>query len=283
MKRTPISIAIFPSTAGIIGSTTIPIAGSAVYSSLKGRSAASSGGSFRGTIGFVGGYVGSGFSSAPLNNGLNNGQYEFPEGINYGGHAPRPQQAFLTEKIGPILRRPYKKTLYLDFHTGLGANGVLSVILGKQPAPGPKRELEQMFRPYQANGIEITDPATTPGFFATWGDVIDFVPNLSSRPQSFLAVTMEYGTMGLDAVNELRSANRMILDAEKYNFHCETQARCATRSKVIPARCSTRPTPSGGTRFCARPISRSGLCATSSDPLALAVRRHIGCIRSCPA
>ena len=83
-----------------------------------------------------------------------------------------------------------------------------------------------MFGPYQANGIEITDPTTTPGFFATYGDVIDFVPSLSSRPQSFLAVTMEYGTMGLDAVNELRSANRMILDAEKYNFHCATQAVC---------------------------------------------------------
>jgi hypothetical protein len=184
-------------------------------------------GSFRGTLGFVGGYVGSGFSSAPLDNGLNNGQYEYPQGINYGGRAPRPQQAFLEQKIGPILARPYKKTLYLDFHTGLGGNGVLSVILGKQPAPGPKQDLQQMLGPYKANGIEITDPTTTPGFFATYGDVIDFVPTLSSHPQSFLAVTMEYGTMGLDAINELRSANRMILDSEKYNFHCTSQEICA--------------------------------------------------------
>lgn len=183
-------------------------------------------GSARGTLGFAEGYVGSGFSGAPLNNGLNNGQYDFPEGINYGGHAPRPQQVFLKEKIGPILARPYQKTLYLDFHTGLGQDGVLSVILGKQPEAGPKEELRQMLVPHRAEGIEITDPSTTPGFFATYGDVIDFVPSLSSRPRSFLAVTMEYGTLGVDAVNELRSANRMILDGQKYNFHCVSRDVC---------------------------------------------------------
>jgi hypothetical protein len=37
---------------------------------------------------------------------------------------------------------------------------------------------------------------------------------------------MEYGTMGLDAINELRSANRMILDSEKYNFHCASREVC---------------------------------------------------------
>jgi hypothetical protein len=76
--------------------------------------------------------------------------------------------------------------------------------------------------------FEITDSAATPGFFATYGDVIDFVPNLSSRPGSFLAVTMEYGTMGLDPINEPRSANRMILDGEKYNFRCVSQEVCDT-------------------------------------------------------
>ena len=181
-------------------------------------------GSARGTMGFVAGFAGSGFSSGPLNNGLNNGQYEFPEGINYGGHTPRPQQAFLQQKIEPILVHPYRKILYLDFHTGLGQDGVLSIILGKKPQLAPKEELMRMLGAYRNDGIEITDPATAPGFFATYGDVIDYVPTLSSSP--FLAVTMEYGTMGLDAISELRSANRMILDAQKYNFHCVTQDVC---------------------------------------------------------
>jgi hypothetical protein len=183
-------------------------------------------GSARGTFGFLGGFIGGGFSGDALNNGLNNGQYAFPEGINYGGDAPRPQQGFLIENIKPILARPYRKTWYLDFHTGLGADGVLSVILGKKPAAGPKQDLQRLFGADQAQGIEITDPTTAPGFFADYGDVIDFVPSLSSRPDSFLAVTMEYGTMGLDPVNQLRSANRMILDSEKYDFHCVSQEVC---------------------------------------------------------
>jgi hypothetical protein len=183
-------------------------------------------GSARGSWGFLTGFIGSGFSSGPLNDGLNNGQYEFAEGINYGGHSPRPQQEFLRQMIGPILARPYRKTLYLDFHTGLGQDGVLSVILGKKPASGPRQDLQKLLGAYQPQGIEITDPSTTPGFFADFGDVIDFVPSLSSHPDTFIAVTMEYGTMGLDPINELRSANRMILDGEKYNFGCAAPAVC---------------------------------------------------------
>jgi hypothetical protein len=83
-----------------------------------------------------------------------------------------------------------------------------------------------MLGSHQADGIKITDPAATPGFFRTYGDVIDFVPSLSSHPEAFLAVTMEYGTLGTDPLNEMRSANRIILDGQKYNSSCTTREVC---------------------------------------------------------
>ena len=182
-------------------------------------------GSLRGSLGFVNGVIGAGFDTAPLNNGLDNGQYEFPLGINYGGKAPQPQTAFLKQKIAPILARNYKKTLYLDFHTGLGDKDGLAVILGKNPEPAQEQALRSMLGQYRDQGIKITSPSD-PKFFATVGDVIDFVPSLSRHPHSFLAVTMEYGTIGDDTVSQLRSANRIILDNQKYNFGCISQRIC---------------------------------------------------------
>src|SRR5262249_36761487 len=123
----------------------------------------------------------SGFKTAALNEGLDTGPYQIPKGPNYGGRQPAEQTRFLRAAAGPVLARHWRKTLYLDYHTGLGDNGVLSIILGKHPASGPLTELTQMFGARKSDGIEITT-GQTKGFFPTEGDVIDFVPSLSGDP-----------------------------------------------------------------------------------------------------
>jgi hypothetical protein len=68
------------------------------------------------------------------------------------------------------------------------------------------------------------------GFFPTSGDVIDFVPGLvnPSDPR-VLALTMEYGTMGIDTISQLRSASRMILENRAHFYPCpeNDRAPCA--------------------------------------------------------
>ena len=181
--------------------------------------------SFFGSLKFIGEVIATGFKTKPLVDGLDNGQYAFPNGLNFGGYASRPQTAFLKQEIAPFLARPYRKTLYLDFHTGLGQNGVLAVILGKEPAPGPLAELKANFGDAKAQGINIVT-GDDPGFFPTSGDVIDFVPALSRDRSKFLAVTMEYGTLGTDPISQLKSANRIILENQKHFFGCATKPVC---------------------------------------------------------
>ena len=170
---------------------------------------------------FFDGFAESGFKSKALMDGLDNGQYEFPRGLNYGGTRPQEQTRFLREEIGPLLAKPYKKVWFLDYHSGLGDDGVLSIILGLKPAAGPLDELTKMFGGQAKNGIVIKT-ATSPGFFATFGDVIDFVPGLARDPDSTLAVTMEYGTLGTDALSQLKSATRMILENQAHFNGCAT-------------------------------------------------------------
>ncbi len=174
---------------------------------------------------FFKGFANSGFKSKPLMDGLDNGQYEFPRGINYGGKRPEEQTRFLRQAIGPLLSRPYRKVLLLDYHTGLGDNGVLSVILGIKPAAAPLVELKNMLGGQEKNGIVIKT-ADSPGFFATFGDVIDFTPGLARDPDRMLAVTMEYGTLGTDPISELKSASRMILENQAHYNGCSTPNVC---------------------------------------------------------
>lgn len=178
---------------------------------------------------FIGRVIGDGFNAAPLTIGLDSGQYRHPRGMNYGGQAPAQQLAFLRNTLGPIMARPYRKIVFLDFHTGLGRNGELAIIEGLHPPRGMLDEFVQRMHPNQQDGIAIHSGSDT-GFFPTSGDVIDFVPGLvRAADPRVLALTMEYGTMGIDIISQLRSASRMILENRAHFYPCpgDDSAPCA--------------------------------------------------------
>src|SRR5262249_39780008 len=148
------------------------------------------------------------------------------EGVNYGGTQPAVQTRFMMTEVAPILRRPYRKVLFLDFHTGLGDAGVLAIIRGLAPRSDLMREVEVLFAGRERDGVGIRS-GTDSGYFQTLGDVIDFVPGLApERP--VLAVTMEFGTLGTDTLSQLRSAARIILENQAHFHGCTTPAICAT-------------------------------------------------------
>jgi hypothetical protein len=178
---------------------------------------------------FIGHVIGDGFNASPLTIGLDSGQYLHPKGMNYGGQAPAQQVSFLRNTLGPIMARPYRKILFLDFHTGLGKNGELAIIEGVRPPRKLLGEFTRLMERHKQDGIVIHSGSDA-GFFPTSGDVIDFVPELvSSSDPRVLALTMEYGTMGVDTFSQLRSASRMILENRVHFYPCarNDSAPCA--------------------------------------------------------
>jgi hypothetical protein len=178
---------------------------------------------------FIGRVIGDGFDAAPLTIGLDSGQYLHPKGMNFGGRAPAQQVSFLRNALGPVMARPYRKILFLDFHTGLGKDGELAVIEGIRPSDKMLGEFKKLMGGHEQDGIVIHS-GNDAGFFPTSGDVIDFVPSMAnpSDPRA-LAVTMEYGTMGTDTISQLRSASRMILENRAHFYPCakNDNAPCA--------------------------------------------------------
>lgn len=175
--------------------------------------------------------IADGFNADANNAGFNTGQYVSPRGINYGGDRslPAPQHAFLDQDLRPLLNGGrYEQVLFLDYHTGLGESGFLSIILGKEDSPaaagGPV--LEKPRARALADAMGLHDGAL-PGiglksaqdYFATQGDIVDYVPTLAGdHRQDVTAVTMEYGTLGDGALAGLRSLARMALE-NRAHFH----------------------------------------------------------------
>ena len=197
---------------------------------------------------FIASYFGNGFDAKSLNEGLNTGQYEFSEGVNYGGQSPAQQTEFLRQELAPLLARPYRKVLFLDFHTGLGEDGVLAIIRGINPSVPLLAEAKTLLGARERDGIEFRS-GQDPGFFPTAGDVIDFVPLLAPDPGKVLAVTMEYGTMGTGTLPQLRRAMRIILENQAHFHGCSKPPVCAAWNETF-ASCSIHPTRPGGSRLC---------------------------------
>ena len=76
-----------------------------------------------------------------------------------------------------------------------------------------------------AQGITIVD-LNDPNFYSDQGDIVDFIPGLAPRPEKVLALTMEYGTMGVDILNQLKTASRIVLENQAHFNGCASESVC---------------------------------------------------------
>lgn len=155
---------------------------------------------------------------------MNQGQYRFPEGLNYGGPGPSQQSHFLKQTLPEIFSRYSGRILFLDIHTGLGEYGVLHIMNGLRPEPGFLKEIRTTFAPVSKRILQFTDSndPNDQNFYSVLGDVIDFVPELAPDPRKALGLTLEFGTMGIDPVSQMRSISRVILENRAYFFGCSS-------------------------------------------------------------
>ncbi len=135
------------------------------------------------------------------------GQYDYPEGIYYGGDRPAAQTSLLTPLLKRYLNR-HDQVLHFDFHTGLGEEGVLHLITGPTIGTYGNQLLSKVFRKYKPHFFDITHP-TDPGFYEVGGDFVDFVPQLKEN-NKILGLTVEYGTVGLGLFPQLKTLTRLV-------------------------------------------------------------------------
>jgi hypothetical protein len=118
------------------------------------------------------------------------GQYDYPQGVFFGGHSPSTVHLALRDRLKAWVG-PASSAIHLDFHTGLGRWGSYKLLLDIQPSPEQQHRLDEWFGP---GTYEVDHP-----------NGVAFLPRGSFGPwcaaqclaNDYLYLVAEFGTYGV--------------------------------------------------------------------------------------
>jgi len=140
------------------------------------------------------------------------GQYEFSNGIFYGGNDFEPQKEWL-ERLIAEKTNDYEFIFVIDIHTGLGERGKLQYLPGYVQEFNSKTLLDTMFRDHT-----IEWPNTGKEFYVATGFFRQYVGSLISADKKYIRIAFEYGTLNSQSIiGSIGSLHNMIL--ENQGFH----------------------------------------------------------------
>ena len=135
------------------------------------------------------------------------GQYEFRNGIFYGGNDFEEQKEWL-ERLISEKTRDYKYVFVIDIHTGYGERGKLHFLPGNVQNENRKTLLKTMFGDYK-----IDYPKTGGKFYIVTGGFRDYIGNLIPAEKNYIKIAFEFGTLNSQTtLGSIRSLHNMILE-----------------------------------------------------------------------
>lgn len=152
--------------------------------------------------------------------GVGPGQYESPEGLEYGGKEREPQIEAWLQLLKKIV--PSHRDIFLfDIHTGLGDRGRLHLLTGDPKLCIHQDLFSEILDPKADHLIYDFTTNETEGFYETYGATNDMVAELASDSQRVCALTLEFGTLGHSFDNQIDSLNRWLLEHQASIYGCK--------------------------------------------------------------
>lgn len=138
------------------------------------------------------------------------GQYEYPEGVYFGGKDFEPQKNLLESILKKFIQDP-EKLLFVDLHTGYGERGKLHFFPSDPKSEKSKELTEQVFK-----GFPI-DWASNDDFYTVTGEISVFVCELFPQIEQCIPMVFEYGTLDSQTTTgAIESIHRIILENQGY-------------------------------------------------------------------
>lgn len=131
------------------------------------------------------------------------GQYQFPDGLFFGGKKFEPQVGLLQNEIMRV-GEGYEKVLLVDLHTGYGQKGKLHLFGDRSPFIDPKF-MEVVFKDL------AVDYGSDQDFYSVTGGFTVFLAKLFHQKSKFAGLIFEFGTIDSHkTIGSLDSLYRMI-------------------------------------------------------------------------
>ena len=127
-----------------------------------------------------------------ISDALLTGQYEYPQGVYYGGAGDEASTVYLKEVFGKCLDSAYENIVHIDIHSGYGPryNMVIFNSVFETMTEAESRE---------AFGYDYIIAHDSESFYATTGDTTDFFYRLAEQKQAdmdLFSTCFEFGTIG---------------------------------------------------------------------------------------
>jgi len=150
-------------------------------------------------------------SMRTLRQAILQGQYEYPEGIYFGGKNVEPQitalSLILKEKM-----TSYRRILVIDVHTGYGKNGTMHLFPNPIEDAKIRTGMEELFAGYAIDWGDSGD------FYTIGGSFAEFVGSLAPG-KIFYPMPIEYGTLDSQKIfGSIRSLQNMILENQGFHY-----------------------------------------------------------------
>ena len=127
-----------------------------------------------------------------ISDALLTGQYEYPQGVYYGGNGDEASTVYLKDVFGQCLDSAYENIVHIDIHSGYGPRYNM-VIFNSVYETMNEKESQAAF------GYDYVIAYDSESFYATTGDPTDFFYRLAEQKGTgtdLFSTCFEFGTVG---------------------------------------------------------------------------------------
>lgn len=148
------------------------------------------------------------------------GQYEYSEGISYGGNGDEASTTYLKGVFNDCLEGDYDNIIYIDINSGYGSFHDLTIFNSAYETMTESEAVE-------AFGYEDVISHNSTGFYETTGEATDFFYQLAESKETekeLYSTRFVFGATGID-LNDASYALKAIIDENR-------QHRCPTDDEI---------------------------------------------------
>ena len=127
-----------------------------------------------------------------ISDALLTGQYEYPQGVYYGGDGDEASTVYLKDVFGRCLDSAYENVVHIDIHSGYGPRYNMVIFNSVYERMNEAESVE-------AFGYDYVIAHDSEAFYATTGDTTDFFYRLAEQKGAtaeLFSTCFEFGTIG---------------------------------------------------------------------------------------
>jgi len=160
-----------------------------------------------------------------ISDALLTGQYEYPQGVYYGGNGDEASTAYLKDVFEKCLDSDYENIVHIDLHSGYGPRYNM-VIFNSVYETMTEAESQKAF------GYDHIIAYDSESFYATTGDTTDYFYRLAEKKQAeatLFSTCFEFGTIGDDFFDTILSLKYTIDENRNHWYPTDN----ATSAQVV--------------------------------------------------